>query len=154
MKALEEEQQREEAALLDVTKGGSPAPAAANGNGNGTATAPSSPPKAAAADLKPAPIGPPSGFKSMPASRRPSGGSKDDLTFGLSKLSLTSAASPSTDQARFDPKTVGGRASAEHPDPYGAYGGKFGFEEGGATGNPCSFQDLTRRLTLEKGRKY
>lgn len=118
MKALEEEQQREEAALLE-SKGDGP---------NGTATAPSSPPTKAPNGVagesagKPAPIGPPQGgFKSMPASRRPSGGSKDDLTFGLGKLSLTSTGSPSTAGAP------------------GAYAGKFGFtDEGGVAGKPCA----------------
>jgi hypothetical protein len=123
MKALEEEQQREEAALLE-SKGDAPL--------NGTATAPSSPPTKGPGNngngepsSKPAPIGPPhqGGFKSMPASRRPSGGSKDDLTFGLGKLSLTSTGSPS----------AAGAPGA------GAYAGKFGFtEEGGIAGKPCA----------------
>lgn len=76
MAALEAEQQREEAALL----AGTPA--------QPSTTAASTPPNPADGGVNSlSAIG--SGIKSMPASRRPSGGNKDDLAYHLSKLAVS-----------------------------------------------------------------
>lgn len=139
MKALEEEQLREEAALLKSPAGSPPAEGVLNAF-DGAITAPSSPPAKGLADsTKPLPIGPPSGVKSMPASRRPSGGSKDDLSYHLSKLSIT----PGPLSAALALSGSAERASLEAnmKKSLGYSSGKFGFddESSGPSGELCIY---------------
>ncbi|CED84004.1 arm repeat-containing protein [Phaffia rhodozyma] len=140
MKALEEEQLREEAALLKSPAGTPPATGSVDTlNGQtfeGATTAPSSPPAKSFANsgTKALPVGPPSGVKSMPASRRPSGGSKDDLSFHLNKLSITPgplsaalALSNSAERKSLESnmKSIGKLDGFSS----GGYPGKFGFDD-------------------------
>lgn len=139
MAALEAEQQREEAALL----AGAPVPAS---------TAASTPPNPADPVASLSVIG--SGIKSMPASRRPSGG-KDDLSYHLSKL----AVSPAPGSNALGVAGAGGRASldgsaskANGNEPFSpGFAGKFVFDDddtsapGESSRNPPVRSDQTTR---------
>jgi len=144
MAALEAEQKREEQALL----AGAPAltlPAS---------TAPSTPPVAPDASNPNStnnlnPIG--SGIKSMPSSRRPSGGSKDDLSFHLNKFSITpggsttasalggAASAGAAGRASLDGVARDGQAAQNGNEPFSpGFAGKFVFDDDDS-GAPGSF---------------
>ncbi|KAL7416616.1 armadillo-type protein [Mrakia frigida] len=129
MAALEAEQKREEQALL----AGAPAPGTLPAS-----TAPSTPPIAAdpSSNTNLNAIG--SGIKSMPSSRRPSGGNKDDLSFHLNKLSITPGSTANNalggaaaaGRASLDGGARDGKPAQNGNEPFSpGFAGKFVFDD-------------------------
>lgn len=148
MRALEEEQLREETALLKGVASSSLLPAGGHG---GATTAPNSPPQQAgvvapestqSASSRGAPSAAPgSGYKSMPASRRPSAGSKDDLSYHLSKLSMASASGNAAlgGGGATRPGSAALGSGPANGGGLGGYSGKFVFDDEPSTGGALSW---------------